>query len=214
MACVPGPMANVDTITAVRSVKSIPVLTTPFGPQRRMLSPHGSPPLHKSNTRGVETMHRTPTTLVNNVNSVQLCRSFSPSNGLFLVPVNVVVSSAHVTPASKGVPGQTPLSSMCLVASTFQQDLVLPSKVTPIDAQKLWHELCFHLDQAKVDYVITGLMSGFRLGFDPSAVSLQSAAQNMPSASLQPSVIDQYLLSELKKGRVAVSPIRNLHITL
>ena len=221
MAPVPGPMVNVDTVIAVRSVKeSIPVLTAPFRPQRRMLSPRGPPPLHGANARGIETVHRAPTTSVSNVNSVQLCCSFSPSNGLFLVPVNVVVSSAHVMPASsrpQGVLGQTLLSSTCLVASTFQKDLVLPSKVTTIDAQKLWRELCFHPDQAKVDYVITGLMSGFRLGFDPSAVSLQSAVQNMPSTSLQPSVIDQYLLPELEKGRVAgpflISPIPNLHIS-
>ena len=64
---------------------------------------------------------------------------------------------------------------------------------------------------------ITGLTSGFRLGIDPSAVSLQSAVQNMPSASPQPSVIDQYLLSEFEKSRVAgpflISPIPNLHIS-
>ena len=68
-----------------------------------------------------------------------------------------------------------------------------------------------------MDYVISGLTNGFRLGFDPSAVSLQSAVHNMPSASLQPSVIDQYLLSELEKGRVAdpflISPIPNLHVS-
>ena len=40
-------------------------------------------------------------------------------------------------------------------------------------------------------------------GFDPSAVSLQSAAHNMPSASFLPSVIDQYLRTEREKGRVA-----------
>lgn len=47
MAPVPGPMVNVDTVTAVRSVKeSIPALTVPFGPQRHLLSPHGPLPLH------------------------------------------------------------------------------------------------------------------------------------------------------------------------
>ena len=39
----------------------------------------------------------------------------------------------------------------------------------------------------------------------------------MPSASLQPSVIDQYLHTELEKGRVAgpfsIAPIPNLHIS-
>ena len=135
-----------------------------------MLSPRGPLPLHGANARGVETMTRKPASPVNNVNSVQLCRSFSSSHTLFPVPVNVVVSSAHVSLASsriwpQGLPVQTPLSGTCLVASTFQQDLVLPSGVTPIDAQKLWRELCSHPDQVKVDYVITGLTSGFRLGF-------------------------------------------------
>ena len=68
-----------------------------------------------------------------------------------------------------------------------------------------------------MDYVISGLTNGFRLGFDPSAVSLQSAAHNMPSASLQPSVIDQYLLTEREKGCVAgpflISLIPNLHVS-
>ena len=57
----------------------------------------------------------------------------------------------------------------------------------------------------------------FVLGFDLSAVSLQSAAHNMPSASLQPSVIDQYLLKEHEKGCVAgpflISPIPNLYVS-
>ena len=141
---------------------------------------------------------------MNNVNSVQFSRSVSVSHSLFPVPVTVVASSTLVSLASsrpQGLPAQTPLSSTCLVANTFQ-DLVPPSRVTPIDAHKLWRERCFHPDQVKVDYVISGLTNGFRLGFDPSAVSLQSAAHNMPSASLQPSVIDKYILSELQKGHV------------
>ena len=57
----------------------------------------------------------------------------------------------------------------------------------------------------------------FCLGFDPSAVSLKSAAQNMPSASLQPSVIDQNLLNEFEKGRIAgpysISPLSSLRVS-
>ena len=206
---------------AVRSVKeSILVSTVPFGPQRHMFSPRGLLPLRGANARGVETVTKMSTSPVNNVNNVEFCRSSSLSHSLFPVPVNVVASSAHIPPTSsrpQGLPAQTPLSSSCLVASTCQQDLVLPSRVTPIDVQKLWHELCFHPEQVKVDYVISGLMNGSRLGFDPSAVSLQSAVHNMPSASLQPSVIDQYLRLELEKGRVAgpflISPIPNLHVS-
>ena len=85
--------------------------------------------------------------------------------------------------------------------------------VTPIDARKLQHELRLHPNQALVDYVISGLSFGFRLGFNPESVSLKSASQNMPTAFLQPSVIDQYLLTELEKGRVAgpfsISPLAN-----
>ena len=172
MAPVPGPKVNVGTVTAVRIVKeSILVSTAPFGPQCRILSSCGPLPLHGANTRGVETVTR------NNAYRVQLCCSFSSSYSLFPVPVNVVVSFSHVSPASSrpqglpapvpGTPCSDPLSSMCLVASTSQQDLLLPSRVTPIEAQKLWRELCFHPDQVKVDHVITGLTSGFCLGFDP-----------------------------------------------
>ena len=51
--------------------------------------------------------------------------------------------------------------------------------------------------------MISGITISFRLGFDPSAVSLRSANQNMSSASLYPSVIDQNNLTELEKDRVA-----------
>lgn len=112
-----------------------------------------------------------PTSSVNNETGVQLYHSFSPSDSLFPVPVNVVVCSVQVIPSSSWSQG-APLSSMCLVVSTCQQKLVLLSRVTPIDAQKLRHELPFHPDQVKVDYGITGLTSVFHLGFDPS-VSLK-----------------------------------------
>ena len=160
--------------------------TAPFGPQRRLFSAHGPLALHGANARGTETVTRLSTSPTNNVNSVQFSRSVSVSHSLFPIPVTVAVSSALVSPASslpQGLPAHTPLSSTCLVANTFQ-DLVPPSRVTPIDAHKLWRELCFHPDQAKVDYVISGITNGFRLGFDPSAVSLQSAARNAFKISL------------------------------
>ena len=62
-----------------------------------------------------------------------------------------------------------------------------------------------------------GFHLGFNLGFNPLAVSLKSTRQNMPSASLQPSVIDQYYLTELEKGHVvdpfSIAPIPYLHIS-
>ena len=193
--------------------------TAPFGPQHRLLSAHGPLALHGANARDVETVTRLSTSPAYNVNSLQFSRSVSVSRGLFPVPVTVVASSTLVSPASsrpQGLPAHTALPRTRLVDNTFQ-GLVPPSRVTPIDAHKLWRELCLHPDQVKVDYVISGLANGFRLGFDPSAVSLQSAAHNIPSASLQPSVIShQYLLTEREKGVAGpflISPIPNLHVS-
>ena len=68
-----------------------------------------------------------------------------------------------------------------------------------------------------MDYVHVISGSGFRLGFNPESVSLKLASQNMPTAFLQASVIDQYLLTELEKGFVAgpfsISPLTNLNIS-
>ena len=65
--------------------------------------------------------------------------------------------------------------------------------------------------------MISGLSNGFHLGFNPLAVPSKSASQNMPLASVHPSVIDQYLRTELEKCRVAgpfsIAPIPNLHIS-
>lgn len=92
-----------------------------------------------------------------------------------------------------------------------------PSWVTPTDAEKLWRELRSHPNQTQMDYMIVGLSNGFHLGFNLVEVTLKSASQNMPEASLQPSVSYQYLPTELEKGRIAgpfpISPIPNLHVS-
>ena len=92
-----------------------------------------------------------------------------------------------------------------------------PYKVSPIRVDKLRQEVLTHPEQPFVIYVLDGLQNGFRVGFNPASVSLKSATQNMPSASLQPSVIDDYLYTELAKGRVAgpfSSPLLpHLHIS-
>ena len=82
---------------------------------------------------------------------------------------------------------------------------------------KLRQEVLTHPDQSFVTDVLDGLQNGFRVGFNPASVSLKSATQSMPSASLQPSVIDDYLSTELAKGRVADAfsspPSPHLHIS-
>ena len=140
-----------------------------------------------------------PTSSINNVNSFQLLCSFSPSHNVLSIPLNVVVCAFSISYASKqlatGSPRSDPPIQYMLGYQYFSARfwsflLGLP----PIDAKKLWCELCFHPNQVKVDYVITSLTSGFHPSFDPLVVSLKSTVHNMPSAPLQPLVIDQYLL--------------------
>ena len=82
---------------------------------------------------------------------------------------------------------------------------------------KLLKEASAHPDPQFEDYVLIGIQEGFYVGFNPACVSLRSAWWNMPSTSLQPSVIDDYLQTKLAKDRVAgpfsTPPLPNLHIS-
>ena len=102
-------------------------------------------------------------------------------------------------------------------APSLYLPLLPPHKVSPIRVDRLRKEASAHPDPWFVDYVLTGIQEGFHVGFNPALVSLRSARQNMLSASLQPSVIDDYLRTELAKGRVAgpfsTPPLPNLHVS-
>ena len=82
-------------------------------------------------------------------------------------------------------------------APSLHQPLLPPYKVSPIRVDKLRQEVLSHPDQSFVTYVLDGLQSGFRVGFNPASVSLKSATHNMPSAIFQPSVIDDLNLSNI-----------------
>ena len=65
-------------------------------------------------------------------------------------------------------------------------------------------------------FVLEGLRFGFKLGFSPSQ-SLKPAKRNKPSAYEHPSVIDEYLATEVSLGRVAgpfaSPPVPLLHVS-
>ena len=124
--------------------------------------------------------------------------------------------SLSVQASTTEVPYQTVVSpSRPLLPRGGPPSLHLPAMVLPIRVDRLELELHGHPDQAKVAYVISGLRNGFHLGFHSSSISLKSATSNMPSALLQPSIIDSYLQNELHKGRIAspfpIPPLPNLH---
>lgn len=76
----------------------------------------------------------------------------------------------------------------------------LPKKDSLIRVDKLRQEVFTHTDQPYLTYVLDGFQKGFCVGFNLVSVSLKSATQNVPFASLQPSVIDEYFRTELSKS--------------
>ncbi|CAH3132139.1 unnamed protein product [Pocillopora meandrina] len=117
---------------------------------------------------------------------------------------------------------QTYLDSRLLVSSSKKQiqeitDIIwsLLLELHPLVQTNCSRNFVFILIKEKWILSFLVLLVVFFLGFDPLAVLLRSATQNMPSAALHPAVIDQYLFTELQKGHVAgpyaISPIPNLH---
>ena len=87
--------------------------------------------------------------------------------------------------------------------------------VSPLQLSQFQAELHNYPDQAAAAYVLDGLREGFHIGFEASSVSLQSASSNMRSALDHPSIIDDYLETDVSCGRVAGpftnSPFPDLH---
>ena len=152
------------------------------------------------------------------VHNVNMSHSVQASNDLLPISVKAALSIEELPAKCQVMSAHPPSFKLSSFARSVHQELVPPSRVTPINACKLQHELCLHPNQALVDYVISALSFGFRLGFSPESVSLKLASQKMPTVCFQPSVIDHYLITELEKGRVAVpfstSPLLHLHISL
>ena len=90
---------------------------------------------------------------------------------------------------------------------SLHQPLRPPHKVSPVRVEKLRQEVLTHPDQEWVS-----------CWFNPASVSIKSATQNMPSGSLQPSVIDDYLHTELairsRCWSLLFPPLPHLHISL
>ena len=76
-------------------------------------------------------------------------------------------------------------------------------RVSPLQLAEFQHELAHHPHRAKVQYVLDGIAHGFSSGFNASWVALRSSLRNMRSATEHPDVIDEYLATEIAKGRVA-----------
>ena len=63
--------------------------------------------------------------------------------------------------------------------------------------------MCNHPDRNKVQHVLNGFRYGFRLGFNPDAVTLKKPKANCPSVFEHPSIVDNYLAKEVSLSRVS-----------
>ena len=88
--------------------------------------------------------------------------------------------------------------------------------VSPLNVSQFTLDLAGHPDRQAVAYVLDGLQHGSRLGFQP-ARRLKAAKKNKPSASQNPTVIDDYLAIEVARCRVAgpfsSPPMPNLQVS-
>lgn len=59
-------------------------------------------------------------------------------------------------------------------------------------------------------YLVEGLQHGFRVGFSHETAKCSSAVSNMSSASERPSVIDEFIATEVTAGRI-LGPVESAH---
>ena len=76
----------------------------------------------------------------------------------------------------------------------------LQSIHTPLVVSAWDTALASHPDKTYAQYIVKGLQEGFRIGFRYGS-PLRSATANMPSATQQPEVINDYLSKELARNR-------------
>ena len=68
--------------------------------------------------------------------------------------------------------------------------------VTPLKLQVRQEVLTDYPDKAFSEYILRGIQSGFRIGFDAGLVNLRSRGGNLSSD--QPGIVEKYLYEELQ----------------
>lgn len=78
----------------------------------------------------------------------------------------------------------------------------LKGVVSPLNWE-IWQEcLAPHPDRDYVDYLITGMREGFRIGFSYGTHQCKKCSDNMRSAKQHPQVVRDYILKECEAGRL------------
>ena len=79
---------------------------------------------------------------------------------------------------------------------------ILQKVTTPLKQEEWQQMLQSHPNQALVQYIMSGITQGFRIGFEYGKASCRSARCNMLSAETNPEVVTAYLQEEVTLGRV------------
>ena len=192
---VAGPLGNVITAMCVIPVMgTTPRLAAHFTPPGFFA--HAPPPLPRGE---VPRWGQVPHHSVSNV--VPVCPD--QQHGLPCSAALFCSSSVSTPSISVPVRSFSPLAPVHLVS--------------PLHLSQFQAELHDYPDQVAAAYVLDGLYEGFHIGFEVLSVSLQSASSNMCSALDHPSIIDDYLVTEVLCGRVpgpfTNSPFPDLHIS-
>ena len=74
---------------------------------------------------------------------------------------------------------------------------------TPLDASNWKKLLVDHPNRPLVNFFISGITEGFRIGFKEQSTPLKSAKQNLSCALQHPDTVENYLTEEIALGRVA-----------
>ena len=83
-----------------------------------------------------------------------------------------------------------------------------PVYKSPINLDRFSTFLARHPDRSFANYIQTGLLSGFRIGYSSNRSQLRSRHSNHPSALSHEAVIDERIANELTAGRL-LGPIPN-----
>ncbi len=85
--------------------------------------------------------------------------------------------------------------------------------VTPMLVSEWNRQLAAHPDQCYRMYLVEGLRHGFRIGYSYGSAKCVSAVSNMSSASERPSVIDEFIATEVAASRI-LGPVDPSHAKL
>ena len=88
----------------------------------------------------------------------------------------------------------------CVANPPSQLPPLLRTVCTPLILSAWCQHLRDHPDPEFIEYILSGIANGFRIGFNYSGCKCTSAKRNMLSATENKGVIEKYLAKECKAG--------------